>query len=377
MIGQKEHEEELQLLIDASVRHAPTDREMGVQQADEIFQNIIGAGAPVVPLASDRDVDSGRDVGRARNVGRRKHVWWVAAACILALLWTGDWLFPRHEKGGMAKATSSIERTGLIPAGNKATLTLGDGSTILLDSSANGMVASEGSTRVIKLDSGRIAYQADGSHEGSLSYNVIHTPRGGKYEVTLPDGTKVWMNAASSLRFPTVFNGLQREVALTGEAYFEVAENRQMPFNVSIGEATVKVLGTHFNINAYSDERSIHTTLLEGAVQFSSGGAGKLLHPGEQAVFDDSTSALSVHEADINQVMAWKNGRFEFDNIDLPAVMRQISRWYDVDVEYRVANRNVKLGGGISRTSNLQDLLPLLEASGVHCKLEGRKIVIY
>jgi ferric-dicitrate binding protein FerR (iron transport regulator) len=360
LIRQKEHEEEIRSLIDMTVRDASTDREIRPQRADQLFQNIVSAGTPVVPIR------------------KKSYLPWAAAAAgIIIFIGLGVWLSPRKEGPVIAgKASETVIKT-IMPAGNRATLTLGDGSTIVLDSVVNGTVASQGNTRVVKMDNGRLAYQVGEKGTGPLSFNVIHTPRGGKYEVTLPDGTKVWMNAASSLKFPTDFTGQSREVTLTGEAYFEVAENKRMPFIVSVGEATVKVLGTHFNINGYSDEGAIHTTLLEGAVQVSSNGGGKLLHPGQQAILDHATSAMTVQAADVNQVMAWKNGRFEFDNIDLPAIMRQISRWYDVDVEYRSGARNIQLGGGISRKANLEDLLPLLEANGIHCKLEGRKIIIY
>ncbi|HEY6899438.1 MAG TPA: FecR domain-containing protein [Puia sp.] len=356
MLRHPEHEEELRSLIDATVRDAATDRQMGPQLADRLFQNIMGAEAPVVVIR------------------KRRYMSRVAVACVVAVVGAGFWLFPRHERvvGGGAPVVHVIR-----PAGNRATLTMGDGSTVVLDSVGNGMVASLGNTRVVKMDSGRLAYQAGEKGIGPTSLNMLRTPRGGKYEVTLADGTRVWLNAASSLKFPTDFTADQRVVVLTGEAYFEVAQNKQKPFIVIVGEATVRVLGTRFNVNGYSDERAIHTTLLEGAVQIASGGNEKLLRPGQQAVLDRTASTMTAQEADVNQVMAWKNGRFEFDNVDLPTIMRQISRWYDVDVEYRTAVQNIHLGGGISRKSNLEDMIPVLEANGIRCKMEGRKIIIY
>jgi transmembrane sensor len=192
----------------------------------------------------------------------------------------------------------------------------------------------------------------------------------------LPDGTIVWLNAASSLKFPTSFAGSKRQVELTGEAYFEVTENKSMPFEVLTGETSVSVLGTHFNINAYADEASINTTLLEGAVKVHTGQAAKLLKPGQQSVFVNATGALSIQPADVDQAIAWKRGFFEFDNTDLQTIMRQISRWYDVDIVYQIQGSKALFGGGISRKLNLSEVLHLLEASGVYFKVENRKVTV-
>lgn len=303
---------------------------------------------------------------------------WIAAAVIIFCLAVGSYLL--LDKKGVNKplvSKKTIDKTSINPGGNHALLTLANGATIILDDAANGSLTTQGNTKVVKLDSGRLVYVNNhSSNTNSVIFNTISTPRGGQYQVTLPDGTQVWLNAASSLKFPTSFNGNSRQVELNGEAYFEVAKNKAMPFNVMVRQTEVTVLGTHFNINAYSDEKSINTTLLEGSVEFSTGTVKKLLHPGQQSVFINASQDVFVKHVDVNQVIAWKNGFFEFDNTDLQTIMRQIARWYDVDVSYRTANNRGLFGGGISRRLGLPEVLHLLETNGVQFKTEGRRVTV-
>jgi len=301
----------------------------------------------------------------------------VAAASILFFFAMGTYLF--FIKKPARQPVTAHRKTHnhvIVPGGNHAMLTFSNGSTIVLDHASTGNLMQDGNTKIVKLDSGRLAYYKEEANNKALLFNTITTPRGGQYQVQLPDGTQVWLNAASSLKFPTTFMGDHREVELKGEAYFEVTKNKVMPFVVSVGQTKVTVLGTHFNINAYSDEQSINTTLLEGSVKFNAGVQQQLLHPGQQSLFNTSTTVLTLKPVDVKQAIAWKNGFFEFDNTDLASIMRQLSRWYNVEVSYKTIDNKNLFGGGISRKINLSEVLRLLETNGVHFKIESNKITV-
>jgi transmembrane sensor len=316
----------------------------------------------------------------------------AAAAVLLTLIGAGSYFFllkkpvttPGHAE------TAQVKPRDLPPGRDAALLTLGDGRTIILDS-ANGTITQQGGATVINMN-GQVSY-ANKAKENSTAvvYNTISTARGNQYQLILADGSKVWLNSASSLRFPTSFTGDSREVELDGEGYFEIATLRlrsgqKMPFHVKTKTQDVEVLGTHFNVNAYNDEASVKTTLLEGSVkvrqwsmingQLKTGNEA-MLKPGEQAVLPGAHSSFTIdHSPDIDQVMAWKNGWFEFDNTDIRAIMRQISRWYDVDIRYETKTGNETYGGRISRNINLSNILKMLELYGVHFKLEGKTLTV-
>jgi ferric-dicitrate binding protein FerR (iron transport regulator) len=206
--------------------------------------------------------------------------------------------------------------------------------------------------------------------------NTMQTPRGGQYGVILPDGSKVWLNAASSLTYPTAFTGVDRSVQLKGEAYFEVADNKDKPFIVMVGNMQVNVLGTHFNVMAYEDENAIKTTLLEGAVKVTNGGAAHLLKPGQEGRLDRSSDAFKLLEVDANEAIAWKNGVFQFGGASIETVMREIVRWYDVDVEYQ-GRTNEHFRGAISRSVNASEVFKMLELTGaVHFTIDKKKIIV-
>jgi transmembrane sensor len=264
---------------------------------------------------------------------------------------------------------------------------------IVLDSAANGALSQQGKTIVLKKQDGQLIYQSQhNGNQDAVAWNTISTPRGGQYQVVLPDGTKVWLNAVSSLRFPAGFTGKERIVELTGEAYFEVkpltpkGENEKMPFVVKIvtpdgNGAQIKVLGTHFNINAYDDEPMIKTTLLEGSVKVSAIGnrQSAMLKPGEQVSISQSSQLsqpIPVQTADIEEAVAWKEGRFVFNEASVETVMREIARWYDVEIVYAGKVPAEKFEGEIPRNSNIQEVFKILELSNVHCKIEGRKITV-
>jgi len=306
----------------------------------------------------------------------------AAAAAILIFLSIGLY-FVVNKPVQQQIAGNQIHKNDIGPGGNKAILTLADGKEIALTGARNGLLATQRNTEIKKTEDGKIIYTNDQSlsdkSSANVQYNTITTPRGGQYQVTLPDGSRVFLNAASSLIYPTVFAGNERKVTLTGEAYFEVAHNSHQPFRVSSNGQTVEVLGTHFNINAYSDERLIKTTLLEGSVRVSRGQKTVVLKPGQQAQISDrdTDSDISIiSDADIEEAVAWKNGLFILDDHIQP-VMRLISRWYDVDVIYDGAAPDDIFGGEVPRFQNISEVLKVLQLTKkVHFKIDGRKIIV-
>jgi transmembrane sensor len=329
---------------------------------------------------------------------RRMHgTWWAAAAILVCLSGAVFYLMNKRASTDLAKADPII-KNDVEPGSNKAVLTLADGKTIVLDDAANGVVAQEGKAKVIKPGDGKLVYSSDNSNgEGPLSYNTLATPRKGQYQLRLPDGTKVWLNAESSIHYPTGFRGKERRVQITGEAYFEVTHDKEMPFIVEKGDMQVEVLGTHFNVNAYNDESAIKTTLLEGKVkvrrkwavgngELAKGNGQKamdkiqevVLKPGEQAIAEVHSPLTIRHSPDLEQVIAWKNGLFHFESADIRTIMRQLARWYDVEVVYEGATeKNDPLFVEISRNTRLSDVLKVLQESGsAKFSIQGRKIIV-
>lgn len=278
------------------------------------------------------------------------------------------------------KAITNQEATAIVPGSNKAILTLAGGKTIILKNAANGLLAQTTAGNVLKTNNGQILYNSVSKTDAATNQdniNTLSTPRGGTYQVVLSDGTKVWLNAASSISYPVAFTGKERHVSLSGEAYFEVAKNKEMPFYVSINNVQVKVLGTHFNIAAYSDDNEITTTLLEGAVQVTKNNSRSLLRPGQKAIVNNNSNNIAVSDADIEDAMAWKNGYFIFDDDDITGIMKKVSRWYDVNVSYQGNVSDQKFGGTFYRSKGITELLQYLEKIGkIHFTVEGRRIVV-
>lgn len=303
----------------------------------------------------------------------------AAAAAILILAGVVTWFVSRqqHQRPLM---TAQLEKQDIAPGGNKATLTLGDGSVITLDDAAKGAIAEQAGITISKTAEGQLIYAASGQGEkfaGPIRTNTVETPRGGQYQVELPDGTKVWLNAASSLRYPALFTGKERRVELSGEAYFEVAHNKDMPFRVESQHQVVEVLGTHFNINSYADEPIIKTTLLEGSVRVSGLQApvSEFLKPGQQAVL--SNGSMKIAKVNAQEAVAWKNGYIVFENEKITSLMKKIARWYDVDIVYQGQVTDNNFNGSVSRFDNVSKVLEILELTkAVHFKVEGRKIIV-
>jgi transmembrane sensor len=320
-----------------------------------------------------------------------RRISWYAAAVVILIVAGGAYWWQQSKQ--IPSTSAAVVAHDVAPGSNKAILTLSSGQQIVLDSAAKGDLAQQGSTQVTKTDSGQIAYNASSEKPTLVLYNTLATPRSGQYQLTLPDGTKVWLNAASSIRYPVFFSGSERRVEITGEAYFEVTKNASKPFKVMVnGNQEVDVLGTSFDINAYSDEHEIKTTLLEGSVSVAkeplagvNTNKDKLsvvLKPGEQAqlaLSDNSGGGggrINIDKsADVEEAVAWKNGKFIFTGDDLGSVMRQISRWYDVDVEYKGDFQGDEFVGVISRFKNVSEILHMLEQTRtVKFSVEGRKI---
>ena len=274
--------------------------------------------------------------------------------------------------------TPGQEYSHILPGTNKATLTLSNGQKISLDDVANGEIAQQAGIRITKSGNGQLVYTAvNGDNAIPVAQNTISTPKGGQYQLILPDGTKVYLNAASTLSYPTAFQDKERLVELNGEAYFEVAKNKLLPFRVKSGQQTVEVLGTHFNVNAYADEGAIRTTLLEGAVKISAGMITQVIKPGQQAILNKNTAdKIVITEVNTDKVIAWKNGVFSFENEDLKSVMRQISRWYNVEVIYTGVSSDEKYYGEISKNSKLGEVFEILELNNVHFDVEGKTIKV-
>lgn len=286
------------------------------------------------------------------------------AASFLIFLLTATY-FIVHKKD---KQPVTDQFAGIVPGGDNADLTLADGSIIGLNSAKNGLITRQGNAAVLKAGNGHIYYNDQHilSNNSIISYNTLRTPRGGKYGLTLSDGTRVWLNAESSVTFPTTFSGKERNVSMEGEVYFEVAKNKKMPFHVLSGNQTVEVLGTHFNVNAYRDENEIKTTLLEGKVKITRGPLTAILKPGQQSVSASSNGAIVVNDADTSNEVAWKNGLFSFKNADIKAIMSQIAKWYNVKVDYAGTMTDRRFYGTMNRQSSINDVLKILSLEKIH-----------
>jgi len=331
---------------------------------------------------ASRQGEMGRVFGREGEVdrkwvlGRRRWVAYAAAVVLVIAVGMVAALVKKKPAPVVVEAPKQDIVKNIPPGGNKAILTLANGATISLDDRKKGDIARDGNAQIVKGgDSGTLIYHAVAGNQQAVAYNTISTPRGGQYQLVLSDGSKVWLNASSSLHFPTTFGSAERAVELTGEGYFEIAKNTAKPFSISVNGVRVEVLGTHFNINAYRDEPVVRTTLVEGAVKVEAGGQAMLLRPGQQAVA--GTSLRLNTETDLEEVMAWKEGIFNFKNLDIESIMRQISRWYDVEVVYAGGKKpEGHFSGMISRNTPALTVLKMLEYGGVHFTIESKKIVI-
>ena len=307
----------------------------------------------------------------AESISMPQRRWGRMAAAILIPLIIGSMVLFLHKTGHPGKDKVAQLTSDLPPGGNKAVLTLANGSRIVLDTAGNGIVAREGHNAIVKNGNDQLIYKRESS-PAKEGYNTITTPRGGQYQVTLPDGTKVWLNAGSSIRFPTSFSGDRRTVEMSGEVYFEVAHRDRQPFVVHVRNSEIEDIGTHFNVNAYEDEPDMKTTLIEGAVKIGS----VVLRPGQQLGVDSNGKERLINNADVEDVMAWKNGLFAFAGADIATVMRAMARWYDVSIVYEAGKDSHRFTGQISRSSKASEALQILTASGYHFSIQGKTITV-
>lgn len=359
------------LLGEAWDQHQPADTVITPQAAGLILKNILGEEKAVTA-----DMYAGR-----------KKTWWkyAAAAAILLMVAAGAWWMLNHahnKEQNIAGQLPSVQKD-ILPGKNGAILTLANGQQLVLDSSRNGLLTQQGNVNITRQND-QLVYSQSAKADGEVLFNTLSTPRGRKYRLVLPDGSNVWLNASSSIRYPTVFTGNERKVEITGEAYFEVVHNAAKPFMVHFSspltggggrEGTVQVLGTHFNINSYTDEESTKITLLEGSVKVTNTLSGKILKPGQQASLLQG-AGMKITEADTEEATAWKNGLFQFEGTNIQSVMRQLVRWYDIDVQYQgtVAQQ---FYGNISRDVTISNVLKMLETTkGVKFTIEGNKVIV-
>lgn len=354
-----EHESELQSAIQRQLDTEPDLLEIEHKEADAIFENVR------------------RELSLTEVRPDAKRFWWIAIAASFLIL--GAFAVLHHYKSQDQSLESSLAagkaKHLILPGGNRAVLTLANGKSISLSDASNGRLAQEGNVSVTKTRDGQLVYSHQDKVSNDAGLNTITTPKGGVFSVVLEDGTRVWLNSGSSLIFPASFSDSERQVRLTGEAYFEVSHDGR-PFKVITQTQTIHVLGTHFNIEAYQDERAVKTTLLEGAVNVLRADEKILLKPGQMTV-NIKTEPLTVRNANLNEVMGWKEGLFIFDNESIAEVMRKVSRWYDIEVRYEDKVSEKKLFGTVSRYKTINELLDNIAlAGGIRYKIEGRRIVL-
>ncbi|MBL7734059.1 MAG: FecR family protein [Chitinophagaceae bacterium] len=349
-----------------------------------------GSARPDNEFSAETILAADYDDGQAKvvhSVHFMRTSWFRYSAAVVLLLGIGAYIWNIKPD----KAAAPMADTPALPAvqddappgSDKAILTLADGSSIALDSASSGQLAVQGNTQVLKLADGQLRYNVSGNAGDKPMYNTMRTPRGGQYKLTLPDGTRVWLNSASSITYPAVFIENERTVSITGEAYFEVAKitdpvthKAARPFKVEANGMTVEVLGTYFNINAYGDETDIKTTLLEGSVKIWHGGLSGILKPGEQSQVNDQLGIKILKNANLEETMAWKNGLFYFSNANIQTVMRQLARWYDVEVVYSGKIPVREFQGEIQKNLNLAQVLNILGKMEVNFQLEGKKLIV-
>lgn len=357
LLEKDNNNEDIQALLDSMWRDfSPQDqtwtKEKKNDQFGKIFQKIEHHQAPV----------------------RRIKNWYkvAAAAVVTGIVVTAAFFYSTHRSPASLPPPIVYNNTpnDVAPGKDRAYLTLQDGTKVELDSLQNNNAVAYGFE---KKNGNEIAFN-EGSAQ-NISYNTLSTPKGGKYKLMLPDGTLVWLNAASTIYFPTAFEGNTREVSITGEAYFEIAQNAKKPFHVKVKDVDVQVLGTHFNVMAYDDEPTINTTLLEGAVKVSQGSHSNILKPGQLSAVDKD-GVIKLSNADIEETMAWKNDLFVFKEYDFAKIMRQIERWYDVTVVYKNKIPGGHFSGEIGRNNNISQVFSILQASGVSFKISGNTVTI-
>ncbi|KAA0993310.1 FecR family protein [Dyadobacter aurulentus] len=365
LIRMSEDDEELAGLIKNAWENLhPDEKEFSEEESGKMLYSIL-------QIAEKQDIDHEEE----ENV---RPLWWLRYAAASILIIAGFslyWLSNRPAKTPEVAVTGR-QVTDIPPGGNRAMLSLSDGRQIVLDSAADGLLGSHGEARFTKIGDGALNVAVSKtSQKADLHNNTLSTPKGGQYQVTLHDGSKVWLNASSSIRFPTVFAENNRIVEISGEAYFEVAKDKNRPFSVRFGTSEVEVLGTSFNIMAYQDEAASKTTLVEGSVKLKNGKEFKKLKPGEQGTIQ-AGSPIRTAQVDTEREIAWKNGLFFFRDFGIEEIMRQAARWYNIEVSYEGKIPRRQFTGKVSRNVNISELLNMLRYAGVNCKIEQNNVIV-
>lgn len=352
-----DQQEAINGLLEKAWAATGAESDLDPQKADQLFQSIVQPEPVVIP--------------RIQRIHFRKSRWWAAAA-ILIMVGVGSYfafLAPRSPKGGvpLAEMTQDVN-----PGTYKAKLKLADGTEIILDSAALGELAKQGNTSVVNKD-GQLVYTGNG---GDVLYNTVSTAKGETYTMKLADGSMIWLNSASSIYFPVTFPGKERRIEVTGEVYVKVAKNAEKPFIASANGMEVLALGTEFNINAYLDEEHINTTLVEGSVKVSNGSSVTLLQPGQQTQLSSDGKFTAARSVNMDEVTGWKEGWFHFESADLKTILRQFSRWYDVDVVYEGPVTDRRFFGVVKRSSTLKNVLEMLQDNNIKFTIEGKKLIV-
>jgi ferric-dicitrate binding protein FerR (iron transport regulator) len=363
-------EQVMQLMADAWEKYEGEGMIISARRTEEMLRHILHAPLPLAV------VDEA--MAEEKRTGIRRIPDWLrvaAAAAVLILLVRGYQLWTRPAAPNIKQPATQAPLADVNPGKYKASLVLADGSSIVLDSAGAGKLAQQGSTAVVN-NNGQVAYNAGKKDTGAIMYNTIVTGKGETYAFTLADGSKVWLNSASSINFPVSFPGSERRIRITGEVYVQVAKDPSKTFMVTARGLDVQALGTAFDINAYSDEENINTTLIEGAVKLTGASGHAILKPGEQAHLDNNGSISQPKDVDVEEIVSWKEGNFQFESADIRTILRQLARWYDVEVVYEGPVKEKKFFGIISRNSPLSNVLEMLKASDITFRIEGKKLYV-
>lgn len=368
---------QLQILVGAAWNKTGEEEDMPEETRQTLFQGILGNAN----LKKENEEAAGEarqvQVIQIEPVSRTRIGWkrWIVAASIAGLLGVGSYLTFFNNKEPKPETPVALAPTDVqAPTSSKAMITLANGQRVYLDSVANGELAMQGNVRLVKSGDGRITYETAATVVTTeVQYNTLSNPRGSKViDMTLADGSRVWLNAGSSVTYPITFTERERKVTMTGEAYFEIMHDPSRPFKVSKGQMEVEVLGTHFNVNAYDDEPTLKVTLLEGSVKVKDGSNSKVIKPGQQV----DNNLKIYNDVDLEQIMAWKNGVFKFSRTDLKIIMREIGRWYDMNINYEGNIPMQFYNVDVPRTVNVSEVLKGLEYTGAHFTIEGKKITV-
>jgi ferric-dicitrate binding protein FerR (iron transport regulator) len=382
-MNQEQFQKLYQGYLDQSLSESEIERFFGATkepQFEQYLSQLIDESAIVAPLIEDEERK--RQVWEYLHRSRKgkvvllprqretRRVWMVAAAFFLLVLGTW-WIFQAPKPSLSTPQLTQVKYA--LPGRDAAILTLSDGSQVVLDSTKGTIINNNNGVQIINT-AGLLSYVGEGV-SGEIVYNTISTARGNRYQLLLGDGTKVWLNSATSLKYPVAFNGKERRVELTGEGFFEVAKDKTKPFSVVTSSQEIRVLGTHFNVSSYKDEETVQTTLIEGSVSVKDKRTAVVLKPGSQAMSDGSGLHVNT-DVDTDKVISWKQGWFDFDGMDFKMILRQVSRWYDVDVVYKGNIPDEKFGGRIKRDVPLSQVLQLLQNRGVKFQLQGNVITV-